>query len=303
MTTRTLENIGFIGFGIMGKPMALNLIKAGWPLWGYARRAASLQPLLPAGARACASPREVAEHADIVFTMVADTPDVEQVIVGEAGLIHGLRPGSVVVDMSTVSASATRRIAATLADRGVEMLDAPVSGGETGAIQGTLSFMVGGKDSAFQRVLPLFQAMGKNIVHIGGNGAGQIAKSCNQILVAQTIAGVAEALLFAQAAGADPAKVRQALLGGFAYSKILEVHGQRMLDHQFEPGFKAGLHQKDMRIVQEIAAELKLPLPGTALASQWINAVVANGQGELDSSALLTVLEQMAGIKIGERQG
>jgi 2-hydroxy-3-oxopropionate reductase len=297
------ENIGFIGLGIMGRPMALNLIKAGHRLWVYARRADSMQPLADAGAQACSTPAEVAAQADVVFTMVADTPDVEQVMLGDDGILGGATPGTVVVDMSTISPSATRRIAARLADAGADMLDAPVSGGERGAIDGTLSIMVGGKEETFQRVQPLFEVLGKNIVHVGDHGAGQVAKCCNQVVVAQTIAAVAEGLLLATAAGVDPARVRQALMGGFAGSRILEVHGQRMLDHDYNPGFKAKLHQKDMRIAMESAYEMGIPLNGAAVAAQYMNALVGAGKGELDSSAIATILEDACGIRINVGHG
>lgn len=290
-------NIGFIGPGIMGRPMALNLIKAGHALSVYARRAEAVEPLTDAGAGACGSPREVAAQSDIVFIIVSDTPDVEQVVLGEQGVIHGARRGSIVVDMSTISPAATRRIAAELAAKGVEMLDAPVSGGEGGAINATLSIMVGGKPAVFDKVLPLFQAMGKNIVHVGENGAGQVTKACNQIVVAVTIEAVSEALTFARKNGVDAAKVRAALMGGFAGSKILEVHGQRMLDNDFKPGFKVKLHQKDMRIVMEDAGALGLGLPGAALVTQNLNALMGAGDGELDSSAIVKALERMSAFK------
>jgi 2-hydroxy-3-oxopropionate reductase len=295
------ETIGFIGLGIMGKPMALNLIKGGRRLCVHARRAESMAPLVEAGASALDSPAAVAEQADIIFTMVSDTPDVEQVILGERGILSKGRRGSVVVDMSTISPTATRRMANQLAGAGIEMLDAPVSGGERGAIDGTLSIMVGGKEETFQRVLPLFQLMGKNIVYIGDNGAGQVTKLCNQIVIAQTVAAVAEGFILATAAGVDPTRVRQALLGGFAGSKVLEVHGQRLLDHDFKPGFKAKLHQKDMRIAMETAHEIGIPLPGAAVATQYVNALVGSGRGELDSAALATILEQASGIVINQR--
>ena len=290
------DAIGFIGLGIMGRPMALNLKQAGCRLLVHARRAESMEPLAAAGAITCASPAEVARQADVIFTMVADTPDVEQVILGENGVSDGVRAHSLVVDMSTVSPAATRAIAERLRERGVAMLDAPVSGGEAGAINGTLSIMVGGSEQAFARALPLLEAMGKNIVHVGGNGAGQVCKSCNQVVIGHTIAGVGEAMLLARASGVDPAKVRKALLGGFANSKVLEVHGQRMIDGNYEPGFKARLHQKDMRIVMEAAHELGLALPGAAQVAQYLNALMGRGLGELDSSAIYRVQESASGL-------
>ena len=239
-----------------------------------------------------------AEGADVIFIMVSDTPDVEHVIFGEHGVVHGARRGSVVVDMSSISPIATHLIAKKLAEKGVDMLDAPVSGGEAGAVSGTLSIMVGGKDAVFERVLPLFQLMGKNIVHVGDHGAGQTAKVCNQMVVAQTIVAVSEAMIFASKAGVDPAKVRQALLGGFAGSKILEVHGQRMLERNFKPGFKAKLHQKDIRNALLAAHELGLALPGTAMASTYLNALVGSDEGELDSSAMVKILERMSSVQV-----
>lgn len=288
--------IGFVGLGIMGRPMALNLLKAGHSLWVHGRRESTMQPLVQAGAKACASPKEVAAQTDIVFVMVSDTPDVEQVILGDNGIVHAARAGSVVVDMSTISPAATRRIAADLRAKKVEMLDAPVSGGEVGAINATLSIMVGGKKDVFEKVLPLFQAMGKNIVLVGDNGAGQVAKACNQIVVAVTIEAVSEALTFARKNGVDAAKVRAALMGGFAGSKILEVHGQRMLDNDFKPGFKVKLHQKDLRIVMEDAGQLGLALPGAALVAQHLNALMGAGDGELDSSAVVKAIERLSAV-------
>ncbi len=294
------KKIGFIGLGIMGRPMALNLCQAGYTLWVYARRPLLMQPLTQAGAIACSSPQMCAEQADIIFTMVSDTPDVEEVILGENGIIDGARAGSLVIDMSSIAASTTRRIAATLAEKDIHQLDAPVSGGEKGAVAGTLSIMVGGEALPFERALPLFKILGENIVHVGDHGAGQIAKTCNQVLVSQTLAAVAEALLLAKAAGVDPANVRKALLGGFAGSRILEVHGQRMLEHDFEPGFKTKLHHKDMRIAMQTAHELGIALPGTALATQYLNALMGMGQSELDSAAIVLALEQLSNVHLAD---
>jgi 2-hydroxy-3-oxopropionate reductase len=289
-------NIGFIGPGIMGGPMALNLMKGGHKLWVYARRPEAMQALVKAGATACVTPMEVADHADVIFMIVSDTPDVESVIFGETGIAKHVRSGSVIVDMSTISPTATKVFAERLAKQGVDMLDAPVSGGETGAINGTLSIMVGGKTKVFERVKPLFELMGKNIVHIGDNGAGQVAKACNQIVVAVTIEAVAEALTFARKNGADPAKVREALMGGFAGSKIMEVHGKRMLDNDFKPGFKVGLHQKDMRIVMETAHQLGVALPAAALVTQHLNALMGTGDTDLDSASVVKIVKRMSGI-------
>lgn len=287
-------NIAFIGLGIMGRPMATNLVRAGHTLFVHARRAESMAPLIEAGAIGCPSPAEAARQADAVFTMVSDTADVEQVILGEDGILAGISPGALVVDMSTISPSATRALAARLADRGVEMLDAPVSGGEAGAIAGTLSIMAGGSAAAFDRARPLLEAMGGNIVHVGGNGAGQVAKGCNQVVIAHTLMGIGEAFVLAKAAGVDPAKVREALLGGFANSRVLEVHGQRLLDGNYTPGFKARLHQKDMRIVLDAARELGVALPGAAQFAQLLNALIGQGLGELDSSAVFRLQEALS---------
>ena len=291
--------IGYIGLGVMGYACANNLLKAGYPLHIYARRPEQMQVLVQAGAKSSSSPQSLAQNCDIIFTNVSDTADVQQVILGEQGVILGAKAGSVVVDMSTILPSASRLIAVTLAEKNVEMLDAPVSGGSQGAIDGTLSIMVGGKAAVFQRVLPVLQVMGKNIVHIGDSGAGQVAKACNQIIVTQTLAAIAEAFTLATSAGVDAGKVRQALLGGFAGSRMLDVHGQRMLTHNYTPGFKAKLHQKDMQIVQQFAAELGIDLPSTDLVTGYINALVEAGLGEQDSAAMATLFEQKAGVNFG----
>lgn len=284
-------NVGFIGLGIMGRPMALNLIRGGHALRVYSRRAESMEPLAAAGAQVCLSPEEVARGGDPVFIMVSDTQDVEQIILGPGGVLAGTRPGAIVVDMSTISPVTTRSLASRLAAEGVEMLDAPVSGGEAGATEGTLSIMAGGKPDVLERIKPLFALMGKKVVHCGQNGAGQVAKACNQIVASLTIEGVAEALTLARKSGVDAARVRAALLGGFAGSRILEVHGKRMLDRDFRPGFKIRLHQKDLRIVVETAHQLGLALPGAALVAQHLNALAGSGGGERDSSALIEVIE------------
>jgi len=291
------ETLGFIGLGIMGQPMAMNLRNAGYPLRVHARRADCMTPLVAAGATACQSSADVASDAAIIFIMVTDTSDVEQVIFGERGISETIRPGSIVVDMSTISPGVTRELAQRLAQQQVAMLDAPVSGGQQGAIDSTLSIMVGGKPDVFARVQPMFARMGKNIVHIGDHGAGQVTKMCNQVVIAQTINAVGEAFVIAKSSGVDPAKVREALLGGFAGSRVLEAHGQRMLEQNYQPGFKAKLHRKDMRIAMESASELGLALPGAALATQMINALVGSGHGELDSSALHLLQTQLSGLK------
>ncbi|MBS1185346.1 MAG: tartronate semialdehyde reductase [Proteobacteria bacterium] len=290
-------NIAFIGLGIMGTPMALNLKKAGHTVFVFGRRPESVAPLSAAGCTACASPAEAAALADITIIMVSDTPDVETVLFGYNCVADGAKPGSVVVDMSTISPTATQAFAHKLQARGIEMLDAPVSGGDVGAINATLSIMVGGKPEVFERVKPVFEAMGKNIVLVGDNGAGQVAKACNQIVVAVTIEAVAEALTFARKNGVDPARVRDALMGGFAGSRILEVHGKRMLDNEYKPGFKTKLHQKDLNIVMQTAKELGLALPGAALVMQHLNALMGTGGAELDSAAVMKIVERESGME------
>lgn len=288
-------NVGFVGLGIMGRPQALNIKKAGHELAVWARRPESMQPLLEAGATACASAKQVAMVSDVICVMVADTPDVERVIFGAQGLLEGARAGSVVVDMSTISPVATRDIARRLAEQNIDMLDAPVSGGEPGAISGTLSIMVGGKPEVFARIRPLLECMGTRIVHIGANGAGQVAKACNQIVGAVTLEAVCEGLTLARRNGADPAKVREAMLGGFAWSRVLELHGRRIIERDFKPGFKARLHRKDLKIVTDTAAHLGLALPQASLVASHLNALVGMGCGEDDSAALVRVLERAAG--------
>ncbi len=284
--------IGFIGLGIMGRPMALNLLKGGHQLSVWARRAESMQPLLDAGAIGAASPAEVARGQDLVISMVADAPDVAEVMRGVASA--GTR-GLVAVDMSTIAPAAAKAIHAELAAAGVDFGDAPVSGGEVGAIAGTLSIMAGGSEAAFARAQPAFACLGKNIVHVGGPGAGQVTKAANQIVTGMGVLAVAEAMAFASKNGVDRAKVREALLGGFAYSKILENHGQRMLDRNFKPGFKSWMHEKDLNIVMQTAHELGLCLPGSAATAQMFNAMVGSGLGEEDSIAVLKLLENLSG--------
>lgn len=295
MTDRT---IGFIGLGIMGQPMALNLLKAGYGLAVYGRRPESMAPLVAAGATACGSPREVAAQAEIIITMVSDTPDVEAVLLGADGVIQGARAGAIVIDMSSISPIATRQMAARLAAKGVQLLDAPVSGGDIGARDGTLSIMVGGEETSFTQVLPVLQVLGKNIVYIGGSGAGQVTKLANNLVVAATVAGIGEAFVMASKAGVDPARVRDALLGGFAASRALEVHGLRMIDDNYQPGFKARLHAKDLKNALETARDLGLDLPATAMNAGYLNALVGQGGGELDSTAMVRILEQMNGTRI-----
>ena len=287
--------VGFIGLGIMGRPMALNLLKGGYDVTVWARRAESMAPLLEAGAKGAADSAAVAAACDVVFSMVADAADVEQVALGAGGVAEGARAGLIYVDMSTIAPAAAQSISARLAERGVTMLDAPVSGGEVGAINAGLTIMVGGDEAAFETVKPLFACMGKAATLIGGPGAGQVAKACNQILTGVGVMAVAEAFNFARKSGVDAGRVREALLGGFAYSRILENHGQRMLDRNFKPGFKAWMHQKDMNIVMQEAHRLGLMLPSSAATAQLFNALVGSGMGEEDSIAALKLLENLSG--------
>ncbi|TYC59834.1 NAD(P)-dependent oxidoreductase [Zoogloea oleivorans] len=287
--------IGFIGLGIMGRPMALNLLKGGHEVTVWARRAESMAPLLEAGAQGGANAAAVAAACDVVFSMVADAADVEQVALGAGGVAEGAKAGLIYVDMSTIAPAAVQSIAARMAERGVTMLDAPVSGGEVGAINAGLTIMVGGDEAAFEIARPLFACMGKAATLIGASGAGQVAKACNQILTGVGVMAVAEAFNFARKSGVDAGKVREALLGGFAYSRILENHGQRMLDRNFKPGFKAWMHQKDMNIVMQEAHRLGLMLPSSAATAQLFNAMVGSGMGEDDSIAALKLLENLSG--------
>jgi 2-hydroxy-3-oxopropionate reductase len=301
MTTPTTSslNLGFIGLGIMGAPMAAHLLAAGHRLFVHTRGAVPAA-LTEAGAVACASGREVAERANIVFTMVPDTPDVEKVLFGENGVAAGLSAGKLVVDMSSISPIETKQFAERIAALGADYLDAPVSGGEVGAKAASLTIMVGGSEAAFARVQPLFALMGKNITHVGPVGAGQTTKVANQIIVALNIAAVGEALVFASKAGADPAKVRQALMGGFASSRILEVHGERMIKRTFNPGFRIALHQKDLNLALQGAKAMGVALPQTSGAAQLMNACAAQGWDQLDHSALVKALELMANHPVSE---
>ena len=285
--------LGFIGLGIMGTPMAGHLRTAGHDLY-VSTRSKLPQALLDAGAVACKNAAEVARQADIVFTMVPDTPDVEAVLFGKDGVAAGLSAGKTVVDMSSISPIETKAFAKRINEMGCDYLDAPVSGGEVGAKAASLTIMVGGPDATFAKVKPLFELMGKNITLVGGNGDGQTTKVANQIIVALNIAAVSEALVFASKAGADPAKVRQALMGGFAASRILEVHGERMIKRTFNPGFRIGLHQKDLSLALAGARALGVSLPQTAGAAQLMQACAANGMADLDHSALVRALELMA---------
>jgi 2-hydroxy-3-oxopropionate reductase len=293
-------NLGFIGLGIMGTPMAGHLLKAGHKLFVHTlgRYPASIAE---SAAVKCDSSRAVAERADVVFTMVPDTPDVEKALFGPEGVAAGLSKGKTVVDMSSISPIATKELARKINALGCDYLDAPVSGGEVGAKNATLSIMVGGDEAVFERVKPLFELMGKNITWVGGNGDGQTAKVANQIIVALTIEAVGEALLFAAKAGADPAKVRQALLGGFASSKILEVHGERMIKRTFDPGFRIELHRKDLNLALSSARALAVSLPNTATAQELFNACVAHGGKAWDHSAMVRALETLANFEIGQK--
>ena len=299
MTPEALK-IGFVGLGIMGTPMAEHLIHAGHQLFVFTRGKMP-QAISTSSATQCTSARDVAEHADIIVLMVPDTPDVEVALFSHNGIAAGLTPGKVVVDMSSISPIATKTFAQKINALGCDYLDAPVSGGQVGAKNATLSIMVGGSDAAFERVKPLFELMGKNITLVGGNGDGQTAKVANQIIVALNIEAVAEALLFAAKAGADPARVRQALMGGFASSKILEVHGERMVKRTFEPGFRIELHQKDLSLALSSARALGVALPNTAMAQELFNTCAAHGGKAWDHSAMVRALEKMANFEIGQK--
>ena len=292
--------IGFIGLGIMGSPMAGHLIEAGHELSLYTLGQVPAA-LVEAGGKVCASGKEVAQNAEVIITMVPDTPHVEAALFGQDGIAEGLSKGKTVVDMSSISPIATKEFARKINELGCDYLDAPVSGGELGAKNATLSIMVGGPEAAFEKVKPLFELMGKNITLVGANGDGQTAKVANQIIVALNIEAVAEALLFAAKAGADPAKVRQALMGGFASSKILEVHGERMVNRSFDPGFRIELHQKDLNLALSSARQLGVSLPNTATAQELFNACAAHGGKAWDHSAMVKALEQLANFEIGQK--
>ncbi|WP_024303692.1 2-hydroxy-3-oxopropionate reductase [Pseudogulbenkiania sp. MAI-1] len=294
-----MANIGFIGLGIMGAPMAGHLIAGGHTVFTYTR-SNTPAALIEAGARVCTSGAEVARQADIVITMVPDTPHVEDALFGANGVAAGLSAGKIVVDMSSISPVATKDFARRINELGCEYLDAPVSGGEVGAKAATLTIMVGGNEAAFATVKPLFELMGKNITLVGGNGDGQITKVANQIIVALTIEAVGEALLLAAKAGADPAKVRQALMGGFANSRILEVHGERMVKRTFDPGFRIELHQKDLNLALTTGRQLGVSLPNTATAQELFNACAAHGGAGWDHSAMVRALEKLANFEIGQ---
>jgi 2-hydroxy-3-oxopropionate reductase len=293
------ETVGFIGLGVMGRPMAKHVLAKGYPVVAYSRSRPPVDELAALGASAAGSPADVARQSTVVITMVPDTPDVETVLTGPSGVLETMSPGTVVIDMSSISPSATRRLAAAVAAKGGTMLDAPVSGGEIGAINGTLSIMIGGAAEAVARVRPVLECMGnpERIVHVGTEpGSGQVCKVCNQIAIGGALAGVSEAFALARKAGVDPAKVREALLGGFAASRVLEVHGERMLKKNYVPGFRARLYQKDLRLANEAAGTVGVALPATAVVSQLLNALIAGGGADLDYSALGTVLFELAGL-------
>jgi 2-hydroxy-3-oxopropionate reductase len=291
--------IGFVGLGIMGRPMALNLAKGGHELFVYGKRTVP-DDVKAAGATVCGTLREVAQAAEIVILMVPDTPDVASALFDPDGVADGLSPGKIVVDMSSISPIDTKAFAKRINEKGCDYLDAPVSGGEVGAKQATLTIMVGGPEAAFAKAKPLFDLMGKNVTLVGGNGDGQTTKVANQIIVALTIEAVGEALLFASKAGADPAKVRQALMGGFASSRILEVHGERMIKRTFDPGFRIELHQKDLNLALQGARALALSLPNTATCQELFNAAAAVGGGKWDHSAMVRVLERLADHEVAQ---
>lgn len=288
-----MSKVGFIGTGIMGAPMACQLIDGGHEVIAFSRSGVA-QSLLDKGANVAQSPREVAQASEIVVIMVPDTPHVEAVLFGEGGVVEGLSAGKTVIDMSSISPVATKEFASRINDLGCEYVDAPVSGGEIGAKAGTLTIMCGATEKGFATAKPLFDLMGSNITLVGGNGDGQTCKVANQIIVALNIEAVAEALVFASKAGADPAKVRTALMGGFASSKILEVHGERMINRTFDPGFRIELHQKDLNLALSSARAMQVALPNTATAQELFNTCAANGAAALDHSAMVKALELMA---------
>jgi 2-hydroxy-3-oxopropionate reductase len=292
------ETIGFIGLGVMGKPMAGHLLKAGYRLIVHNRSRAAVDELVAAGATAADSPAEVARAVTVVITMLPDTPDVERVLTAPDGVLSTIQKGAIVIDMSSISPVATERLAKAVAEKGASMLDAPVSGGEIGAINATLSIMVGGDEASFARAKPILEKMGnaEKIIHIGKSGAGQVCKVCNQVAIGGALSGVSEAIALAKKAGVDAGRVRQALLGGFAASRVLEVHGERMLTGNYKPGFRTKLYQKDLRLANEAAAAHGVAVPGTANVTQLVNALVASGGGDLDYAAIATVIFKLAGV-------
>jgi 2-hydroxy-3-oxopropionate reductase len=290
-----MEKIGFIGLGIMGKPMAKHLMKAGYPL-SILESSAAAAALQKEGATTFADPKSLAANCDVVITMVPDSPEVEETVLGDNGILAGIKKGSLFIDMSTIAPAVSIKLYELFKSAGVHAIDAPVSGGQAGAEGATLSIMVGADEKAFERAKPIFEKMGKNIVLIGQAGAGQTTKACNQIIVGMTIQAVAEAMTLAKKSGVDLVKVRAALLGGFAQSKILDLHGQRIIDRNFKPGFKTKLHRKDMNIALQTGRNLSVPLPGSAIVASQMDAVIAQGNGELDHSSLALIMESMSGL-------
>lgn len=290
-----MEKIGFIGLGIMGKPMALHLLKAGYPVAVLEKNKAAGE-LMETGAQSFPNSKSIAQYCDVLITMLPDSPQVMEVVTGPDGALEGLREGALFIDMSTIAPATAKEIYQALQKKGVEALDAPVSGGQVGATAATLSIMVGGSEPAFQRALPLFNIMGKNIVHIGEAGTGQTTKACNQMIVGMTIQAVAEAFTLAKKAGVNLEKMREALLGGFAQSRILDLHGKRIIERNFAPGFKIQLHRKDMSIALQAGKEFAVPLYGTAQVAAQMDALIALGKGEVDHSGLALLMEQLAGF-------
>jgi 3-hydroxyisobutyrate dehydrogenase len=293
-----LKRVGFIGLGVMGKPMAINLLRAGYPLTVWNRTKSKMDELIAMGSYGASSPKEVAERSDVVITMVTDSPDVEDVILGPNGVIHGARPGLIVIDMSTISPKVTRRIADELSKKGVKMLDAPVSGGERGAREATLSIMVGGPREAFEECLPILETLGKKITYMGPTGMGQTAKLCNQVICALNIQAVCEGLMLGAKAGLDLRRLLEAVSAGAASSWMLINLGPKMIERDFKPGFKIRHQQKDLRLALELAAELNLPLPGTALVQQILRIAEAEGLGEEGTQAAIVAMEKIAGRKL-----
>ena len=292
--------IGFIGLGIMGKPMARHLLQAGYPLVIHNRSRAGIDALSKDGAQMAANSQEVAQRSEVIITMLPDSPDVELVYAAEHGIFAGVKSGTLLIDMSSISPVVARKLAAEAEKRACDMLDAPVSGGEAGAIAASLSIMIGGEVGAVERAMPIFEKLGKNIVHVGAAGAGQVTKAANQMVVGTTIAIVSEALVLAAKAGVDPVKVRQALLGGFAQSKILEAHGQKMLERNFKPGFRIRLHEKDIKIALAAGSEYGVPLMVTGVVGQMMTAMKGMGQGDLDHSGLIKFVEDLARKQISD---
>lgn len=295
--TMSDKTIGFIGLGIMGKPMALNLIKAGYKLV-VSRNSANAAALENAGATVKDSYAAIAESSDVVITMLPDSPQVEEVVLGANGVHSGLRAGALFIDMSTIAPLTAEKVYKHLSEKGIEALDAPVSGGQVGAENATLSIMVGGTEAAFRRATPLFEVMGKNIVHIGGPGAGQVAKTCNQLMVGMHILAVSEAFTLARKAGVDLGRLREALLGGFAQSRVLDLHGNRIISRNFEPGFRINLHRKDMDIVLQTAKSLGVPLYGASQVAAYMDAALSQGNGSSDHSAIALLVERQSGLSI-----